>query len=175
MLSMKMLSEEFVRVYNQIKKLKDVNMDNKTTSIKQWSYLLLEYAKIHDFSDEVDYWQRIEKTEYKNIFYVEKSKKYTFNDCERKYLMFSKDKTGYILNYCYLNNLNVEDVLLAAIANTFYKLYGEENLHLLVDGHGRENISADIDLNKNNRMVYTVYPYLLQYKSFDGVPGRFYK
>lgn len=66
--SFRILSEDIITLYDQIKSQKNLKLSDKTMSYKDWSNTLLAKGKLL-FNNEIDYWKSIiEKTI--TIFYI---------------------------------------------------------------------------------------------------------
>ena len=63
----------------------------------------------------------------------------------------------------------VNDLLLTALARALGKLFNEQEISILLEGHGRESLQDDIDISKTMAglrvLCLFIYLYMMMYKS----------
>ena len=65
-------------------------------------------------------------------------------------------------------NTGVDELLLAALARTLRDWTGHTRLCLDLEGHGREDLEADVDISRTIGWFTSVYPVLLQHPEGNG-------
>ncbi len=146
----------------QIQQNQVIQLPAKTTSFKEWSQRLQEYANIKTLHSQLDFWcselrQRIfslpvDYMESLNTVSTSKTLSVFVNETETQALL-QEVPAKY--------HTQINDVLLTALARTFAAWTGEKTLLVNLEGHGREDIFTDVDLSRTVGWFTTVFPVLL--------------
>jgi non-ribosomal peptide synthase protein (TIGR01720 family) len=163
-ISWRILSEDIAYAYQQCMENKEITFPDKTDSFKDWAIKLGEYAKSWSALKELDYWGALETAavpalpfdfplteEHKqNQFITTLSTSLSETDTQ---LLLSKVNRAY--------NTEINDILLAALAMGFEQWCGAEQLIINLEGHGREDIVADLDVTRTVGWFTAQFPVLL--------------
>ncbi len=164
-ISWRILLEDFSIAYSSILKDEKPIFPLKTDSYKYWSERLNDYSKSSKLLKEKLYWQKVVAREIPNIpkdFNVK-------GDCKNignqiiKTVSFNKSQTGQILkksNKAY--NTEINDILLSALVKSVCKWGNLSKIAVELEGHGREAIFDDVDINRTIGWFTTQYPIVLE-------------
>jgi len=128
----------------------------KTTSYRYWVESVKNYA--HQNSAQISYWKDRLAT-HEDIdpeFITDSTSEYQLN--------FSETLTEQLqqqANQAYHTEIN--DLLLTALAEALVELSGARENLISLEGHGRENSIADVDLSRTLGWFTVAYPVRLQY------------
>ncbi|MCK4258505.1 MAG: non-ribosomal peptide synthase/polyketide synthase [Halanaerobiales bacterium] len=128
----------------------------KTTSFKEWSSKLNEYAKEENI--DIEYWEKIDTSKVKSLVTTESEHNY-WKYFKRKNIQLDETQTEILLtkvNFAY--NTEINDILLTALANSLMEVMESENLLLTLEGHGREEIIEDVDISRTVGWFTSSYP-----------------
>ncbi|WP_027388228.1 non-ribosomal peptide synthetase [Chryseobacterium gregarium] len=133
----------------------------KTHSFQSWSAALEDYSTSISLNKERSYWENMESEEYPAIptDYPLLEQHVPDNS-----IGFSLDKDSTHLLQTYAgrkHNTEVNHVLLTALAVSLKEHFGISKTKLIMEGHGRENISSDMDVSRTVGWFTSVYPFLL--------------
>jgi non-ribosomal peptide synthase protein (TIGR01720 family) len=135
----------------------------KTTSFQNWASRLNEYARSGVIDSERPYWTAAEQSQISPVpvdyFRGENLEEST----ETVSVSLSIDETRAILqkvSAAYGTQIN--DVLLAALAEAFANCTGSTRLLVDLEGHGREEIIEATDLSRTVGWFTTIFPVILE-------------
>ncbi|MCP4150001.1 MAG: AMP-binding protein, partial [bacterium] len=168
--SWRILLEDIRTCFKQALQGKTLVLPAKTDSFKYWSKKLKQYAagkygKKH--YKELEYWKNVENTAIKplpatwEIGSEKQKRKY------RENVSMNRDKTETAnllkkVNWAY--NTEINDILFAALALALSEWNGMGKIRINMEGHGRESIIEDVDINRTVGWFTTQYPVLLDLK-----------
>ncbi|HLP62490.1 MAG TPA: amino acid adenylation domain-containing protein, partial [Candidatus Deferrimicrobium sp.] len=171
-ISWRILFEDIETLYGQYRQGEKLVLPPKTDSFKLWSEKLAEYANSKTFLKEKKHWQKIEAVEAPLIpkdFEVDDngikdtgSVSFTLNEEETELLLTK-------VNGVFRTEIN--DILLTALGMGIKKTFGHDRAVIVLEGHGREEILAGIDIGRTVGWFTTLYPVLMDI-SHIGDPGR---
>jgi amino acid adenylation domain-containing protein/non-ribosomal peptide synthase protein (TIGR01720 family) len=157
--SWRILLEDLQTVYEQLSQGKTVKLPAKTTSFKQWSHHLQEYAKSEVLAQEQHYWLALAQKEifalpvdYLNGENTEASKDIVSIELN------IQDTQALLKEVPQAYNTQINDVLLTALGQTFANWAGNQSLLIELEGHGREEIFDNIDLSRTVGWFTTIFP-----------------
>jgi amino acid adenylation domain-containing protein/non-ribosomal peptide synthase protein (TIGR01720 family) len=166
--SLRILFEEFQTVCEQLRRGDAVNLPAKTASFKQWTRQLERFAKSEELLGERSYWlaetrkhapraplddEGINNEESSRALSVKLSEEETqalFQDTAKAY------------------RTQVSDVLLTALVLAFREWTGEESMLVDLEGHGREEITEEFDVQRTVGWFTAIFPIRLD---VSGVAG----
>ncbi|MCU0286176.1 MAG: amino acid adenylation domain-containing protein, partial [Acidobacteria bacterium] len=169
--SWRILFEDIETLYSQYKKGEKALLPPKTDSFKRWAEELKLYAGSKIFLKEKNYWAGIEAAltyEIKKDFPVEANKE---KDTRSVSFTLSEAETALLLtrvNRAY--NTEINDILLTALGIAINKTFGHDRVLIALEGHGREEILAGVDINRTVGWFTGVYPIVMDMNWKD--PGR---
>jgi amino acid adenylation domain-containing protein/non-ribosomal peptide synthase protein (TIGR01720 family) len=135
---------------------------------------MMEYGQSGKLADQLGYWENIDK-EQKGRFLdyrVGKDSNNFVKDSITLDIQFGREDTDLLLygiNHAYGTEIN--HVLLAALAWSIHRIYGPEKFVIWLEGHGREEIFDDIDINRTTGWFTSIFPVLLAIPDYSD-PGK---
>ncbi len=143
-----------------VKDLKELyeggNIETKRSSYRQWSEAVKRYAE----SEVVQkgYWKEVlsdfDETE-KSLIKLLLSEETR----EETHFILSSEETAQLLTKSNISyNTQVEDILLTAFSLSLCELTGSRVNHIVLEGHGREEIDDSLDVSGTVGWFTTIYP-----------------
>jgi amino acid adenylation domain-containing protein/non-ribosomal peptide synthase protein (TIGR01720 family) len=155
--SWRILAEDLRDIYN------GKELGRKGSSYRQWVNTVKEYANAHE----------AEKVYWTNILFDYDSNnnqlnKLVVSEMTRNYssLQLSQEQTKQLLqesNRAY--NTQVNDILLTALGLTIAEVTNSIVNHIVLEGHGREEIDKSIDISRTLGWFTTMFPVRLEVKA----------
>jgi non-ribosomal peptide synthase protein (TIGR01720 family) len=162
--SWRVLLEDLGTAYEQLSRDEAIRLPAKTTSFKQWAERLAAYAQSDALQSEVGYWltrawdQLVPlPTDYPAE--VEACSMALANsvtvwlDAEQTQALLQQVPSAY--------HTQINDILLAALAQTLSEWTGSRTVLIELEGHGREDILPEVDLSRTVGWFTTQFPVLL--------------
>jgi non-ribosomal peptide synthase protein (TIGR01720 family) len=167
-ISWRIIFEDIEALFKQLNKGEKLNLPLKSNSFTDWSAKLTEYSKSSKFLKEKYYWNDLVcKKEFSLNRNINNEK---IKDNDVGYKEFTLDQTA---TTDLLNNTNevygteINDILLCGLGYGVKKTFGNEKVLISLEGHGREDILPNIDINRTIGWFTTVYPVLLDMSHTD--------
>ncbi|MCK4261097.1 MAG: SDR family oxidoreductase, partial [Halanaerobiales bacterium] len=135
----------------------------KTTSFQEWSYKLYQYGQTANL--DLEYWYKIDPTSLARI--TEKEvKDNCFSDLKDTIVELNKEDTSALLTKVHLAyDTQINDILLSALTMALTETFNLDNLCLILEGHGREEIITNVDLCRTIGWFTNIYPVYFERKS----------
>ncbi|MCU0286117.1 MAG: amino acid adenylation domain-containing protein, partial [Acidobacteria bacterium] len=171
-ISWRILFEDIDTLYGQYQRGEKLVLPSKTDSFKHWSEKLRAYANSKAFLEEKNYWQKLEAMSMPTIpkdFDVEDN---YIKDTESVSFSLNEEETNLLLtrvNGIYRTEIN--DILLTALGMGIKKTFSHDRAAIVLEGHGREEILADMDISRTVGWFTTLYPVVMDF-SYTENPGR---
>jgi amino acid adenylation domain-containing protein/non-ribosomal peptide synthase protein (TIGR01720 family) len=170
--SWRILLEDLLTGYEQLSRGEEITLPPKTTSFQQWARQLADYAQSVKLKDESAYWLTAPRADVARLPVDFTGGANTVASEQTVEVTLGVEETRALLQdvpSAYQTQIN--DVLLTALAQTFREWTGSPSLLLNLEGHGREEIFADVDLSRTVGWFTSIFPVLLELdQPFD--PGR---
>jgi amino acid adenylation domain-containing protein/non-ribosomal peptide synthase protein (TIGR01720 family) len=160
--SWRILLEDLETVYQQLIQGKKMQLPAKTTSWKYWSQCLQEYAQSATLEQEWDYWLRDSWQQITPLPVDFSGGENTVASTQNISIVLTIEQTQALLKKVpKAYNTQINDVLLTALVQAFYQWTGNNSLLLALEGHGREEIFAGVDLSRTVGWFTSIFPVLL--------------
>jgi non-ribosomal peptide synthase protein (TIGR01720 family) len=162
-ISWRILFEDIETLFQQYKKGEKFNLPPKSTSFKHWAEKLSEYANGKLFLKEKAFWVELETTGAEIPRLVRDFEEDRFEiDSDALSSNLSEEETASLLTEVHKAfGTEINDILLTALGLAFKKIQGHNYLLITMEGHGREQILDDVDINRTIGWFTTIYPVLL--------------
>ncbi|MEH2243340.1 amino acid adenylation domain-containing protein [Nostoc sp.] len=172
--SWRILLEDLQTAYEHLKRKEAIQLPSKTTSFRQWAQKLQEYAFSTQLHSELEYWLAESRRQISPIpvDFAEGVNNNTVAGATTVSVALSVEETQALLQdvpAAYQTQIN--DVLLTALVQAYKQWTGSSFLLVDLEGHGREEISDDVDLSRTVGWFTTIFPVLLHLKASDN-PGE---
>lgn len=147
-ISWRILTEDLMSIYNGF------DLGPKGSSYRQWVETVYEYGRQHFY--EQSYWNEV-LSDYKEDILGNQ----VVNEETKNYVSLKLDKktTKQLLqesNGTYGTTIN--DILLTALAYMLADITDCKANHILLEGHGREEIDSTVDITRTLGWFTTIYP-----------------
>ncbi len=168
------LLEDLETAYRQLARGEAVQLPAKTSSFQHWAEQLSKYAQSQALLRETSYWlaearQRVLPLPIDHHASLEantessaRSVVVTLNAAETQALLQEVPK---------VYHTQINDVLLAALAETYRVWTGTSRLLVDLEGHGREPIAEQTDLSRTVGWFTSIFPVLLDIEGANS-PGE---
>ena len=158
-ISWRILLEDFQTVYQQLSQGSEIKLPAKTTSFKQWSEKLGDYAKSEELKSELNYWikELSQPITYLPRDYPEGDN--TIALSKTVSVALTTEETQALLQEvpaAYQTQIN--DVLLTALVLAWQQQTGNPSLMVDLESHGREDIFSDVNLSRTTGWFTSIFP-----------------
>lgn len=135
-----------------------IDLGAKTTSFRQWSEALAQWAQSSELADDYAYWDAVSAGADHTLpqDFVGANNVGSVEVVERE---LSESFTERLLKQCgraYRTEIN--DLLLAALYQALTQWSGRSSLSVDLEGHGREFISEQLDISRTVGWFTSIYP-----------------
>jgi len=159
--SWRILLEDLEKLYYQSAQGETVSLSQKTYSYQQWSGILQDYAKSPVLQEEESYWEAIEE-KIKPLLIDKLMVKELEDRLQTIQVTLSREETRLLLQKvpaAYRTEIN--DILLTALALAIKEWTGKQGVSISLEGHGREEIVAGIDVSRTIGWLTSMFPVYL--------------
>ncbi len=156
--SWRILLEDLDILYLQAIQNQPFELPLKTDSFKYWSEKLTEYANSEAFITQHEpYWQNVlSRVE------IETNKQICSEEIGNETIIFNETLTQSLLTDAQkAYNTEINDLLLAALSMATCEVFGNDELLITLEGHGRENILPNVNIQRTMAWFTSTYPVLL--------------
>lgn len=171
--SWRILAEDLLTGYAQLKAGEPLTFPRKSDSFKLWSERLLEYASSETLLKEKEYWQTLARAEAAPfpLGAGQERRSGAAIDFDRIQCGLSRDETRQLLTRAIQTyHLEPVDLLLTALAYSLQDWTGARRHLITLEGHGREDIGAELDITRTVGWFTSLFPFLLELPERDD-PG----
>jgi amino acid adenylation domain-containing protein/non-ribosomal peptide synthase protein (TIGR01720 family) len=161
--SWRIFLEDFEIGYNQVLLGNKIKLPMKTHSFKVWADELVKYSVSKKLLDEIKYWSKIEQTD---ITKLPKDNDIDLNLRKGRFLKSSwftlekLDTSKLIKETHNAYNTKIDDILLAGLCLSVKEWSNNDKVLISVEGHGREEILENINVNRTIGWFTSEYPIL---------------
>ena len=165
--SWRVLLEDLETAYHQVRQGAEVRLPQKTTSFKQWAEALAVYARSTSVQQQSDYWLAAAETVSRLPRDFHSSPDETLDESASTsahvLVKLSREETRALLQEVpSVYHTEINDVLLTTLAQALSQWSGEPSVLIELEGHGREEISEQLDISRTVGWFTTLYPVRLQ-------------
>ena len=167
--SWRILLEDMERGYEQASRGAEIKFGAKTTSYVRWAKRLKEEAQSERSREEAGYWLALEGKKVRGLP-VEIVGSNIKASSRSVTVSLSEDETrGLLQEVARASKMQIDEILLAAVARSVSEWSGEDTVLIDVEGHGREEIIEDVDLTQTVGWFTSFYPVNIEIKGADSV------
>jgi non-ribosomal peptide synthase protein (TIGR01720 family) len=163
--SWRVLLEDFQRAYQQLRWGQAIELPPKTTAFKAWAERLMGYGHSEVVREELDYWLGGSRREVAPLprDYASDPEANTVASVAEVMAALSAEQTRALLQEVPpVYHTQINDVLLTALVQSFRRWTGAGSLLLDLEGHGREELFAEVDLSRTVGWFTTLFPVCLE-------------
>ncbi|MGO1054910.1 non-ribosomal peptide synthase/polyketide synthase [Crossiella sp. CA198] len=163
--SWRILLEDLATGYEQAVRGEPIRLGTKTTSFRDWAIRLAKHTESGGFDADLDHWTAVgEQTPLP----VERTGPNTVASTEVVTVRLDEHQTRALLQdvpAAYRTQVN--DVLLSALSRVLTRWTGQDRVLVDLEGHGREELFADLDLSRTLGWFTTMFPVALSTPDTD--------
>jgi non-ribosomal peptide synthase protein (TIGR01720 family) len=158
-ISWRVLLQDLFTAYDQLSRGLAVTLPPKTASFRAWSEALLEYARSEQCGSSLEYWQGLQAHSLSPIPLDHPAGANTIAQLSSVSVSFTEEETQAALQEVpKLYHTQINDVLLTALARAFAQWTGERVLFIDLEGHGREDVVAGVDVSRTVGWFTSLFP-----------------
>jgi amino acid adenylation domain-containing protein/non-ribosomal peptide synthase protein (TIGR01720 family) len=168
--SWRILFEDISTLYQQYTAGIALVLPEKTDSFKYWQEKQMEYALGRKLAEEEPYWSGILLPDMPALPVDNPQGGGTLADTELQSFLLDAALTDRLLtktSQAYRTEIN--DILLTALGLALEESFGLDRVLIEMEGHGREDIGADVDISRTVGWFTTTYPVLFQMSHKDDI------
>ncbi|WP_431926364.1 amino acid adenylation domain-containing protein [Nonomuraea jabiensis] len=155
--SWRILAEDLEALYHQ-RSLPPIG-----SSYGRWSSAVQQYASVHP--EEHSYWAEVQSG-YEQTGSAALERLVESEDVmAMSQLTLDRESTQRLLRCHHVYGTQINDVLLAAFSHALTDLTGESVNHVILEGHGREEIAPELDVGRTVGWFTTMFPVRLHTRS----------
>lgn len=160
--SWRILCEDLQSIYRQLKNSQTVQLPVKTSSFQAWSQALAIYAKTAALEDERKYWLEISSS-LPDFPGEDATKAVNITDINYVMLELSASDTENLLHKVSIAySTQINDILLSGLSLGLYQWRGIEDVMIHLEGHGREECIAAVDVSRTIGWFTSIFPVRLK-------------
>jgi len=160
--SWRVLIEDLQMAYEQLSRAETVQLPPKSTSYKEWSERLTAYARSDELTEEQEHWLVAPRVEIKALPLDYDAGENLMNSASGVSESLLADETEQLLTRTLAAlDAQINDVLLAALAQVISRWTGGRALLVDLESHGREELFPEVDLTRTVGWFTTMSPVLL--------------
>jgi hypothetical protein len=161
--SWRILFQDLATIYEQLERGEPVVLAPKTTSFKQWTESLTAYAQSESIKQESAFWEAGSRPAVKPLPLDHPEGSNDEAAAHPVVVSLTSEETRALLKEVPgIYHTQINDVLLAALAQGLAQWTGETAFLVELEGHGREEIIQGLDLSRTVGWFTSVYPVLLE-------------
>jgi amino acid adenylation domain-containing protein/non-ribosomal peptide synthase protein (TIGR01720 family) len=157
--SWRILLDDLQTIYRQLSGARAAEPAPKTTSFKEWSERLNDYAQGAELRREADYWAATAEARGLPLPVDFPGGENTRASARVFRTALDADETQALLQEVpQARQVQIQETLLAALARTFARWTNSDSLLVEVEGHGREDLFKEVDLSRTVGWFTTLFP-----------------
>jgi amino acid adenylation domain-containing protein/non-ribosomal peptide synthase protein (TIGR01720 family) len=167
--SWRILLQDFHKAYQQILSGKDTSLGPKTTSFQEWSERLADYGR--SFTGKH---RALENTSsfsgHRKVTQLYSGPSFTYAERKRCQRPLSSGLTKALQTDAHkAYQTGITDLLLCGFGRAVLREAGIDRLAITLEGHGREPLSSDIELDRTVGWFTMMYPVVFDFGQSDDV------
>ncbi|WP_033954434.1 condensation domain-containing protein, partial [Streptomyces sp. CNQ431] len=161
--SWRVLLDDLATAHAQVQAGQEVDLGPKTSSERQWARRLAEHTATGGFDAQLPYWREVaERADTGPLPLDDPEGDATVSAQETVSVALDAEETRALLTEVPpVHATRVDDVLLTALARTLRGWTGRDRLAVHLEGHGREELFAELDLTRTVGWFTSIYPVAL--------------
>ena len=166
--SWRILIDDIKRLYQQHSDGDSLILAAKSSSYQCWGDFLLEYSQSQSLLAEKAYWRSVLAAPV--VDFHQKSDSNSEVDSHFSSTKFSLDElttTQLLMDAQKAYRTQINELLLSALLLGFHRWSGENSIRIDLEGHGREELSKDIDLSQSVGWFTSLFPLNISSESME--------
>ena len=163
------LLEDLVSAYEQLERGEGVRLAAKTSSFKSWSEQLHRYAHSEVLQEQLSYWSALELAQTARLPPDHEESANTVGDERVVRVQLSEPQTQALLREVpEVYHTQINDVLLTGLAQALRDWTGAGRQLIGLEGHGREELFAGVDVSRTVGWFTSLFPVVLDLEGHTG-------
>ncbi|MFI9262198.1 amino acid adenylation domain-containing protein [Streptomyces sioyaensis] len=164
--SWRILLQDLGDAYRSVAAGERVVLPLKTTSYQEWAARLQQYASTSEALGELGHWTRPRAAAALPRDHAGSNSMSSFGSVT---LNLGREETGALLrDVTRIFDARINDVLLTAVAQALHAWTGSDAALIALEGHGREDLFADVDLSRTVGWFTSIFPVALCLEGCQG-------
>ena len=160
--SWRIFLEDLGSIYDQLKKEEKMILPFKTDSFQRWGQMLSEYAKSEEMAEERNYWEDVLATSVASIKSRKESGSHETGKVKNAQFVLAKELVELLQTKVHrVYNTEINDVLLTGLGLGIQQSFGNNQVVLKLEGHGREEILEHLDITRTIGWFTSIFPFVL--------------
>ncbi|MEP7121093.1 MAG: non-ribosomal peptide synthase/polyketide synthase [Byssovorax sp.] len=152
-----------------------IALPRKTTSFKRWAERLVEHAESGISPAEIDHWRAQDRRFVGRLPIDHETGRNDEASARKVTVSLDAEETEHLLrDVPAVYRTQINDVLLSAVVEAFAGWTGDAATLVDLEGHGREDLFADVDLSRTVGWFTSIFPVVLARGDAQG-PGELLK
>ena len=161
--SWQVIFEDLQAILEQLSEGRAVNLPPKTTSYKQWTEVLADYAQSEDLRKESSYWLRQGWDSTAPLPLDHPWGENNEGSFERVTVELTAEETRYLLREVpAIYRAQIDDALMMALGRSIGAWTGSNRTLVELEGHERGQLFSELDVSRTVGMFSATYPVLIQ-------------
>lgn len=157
-ISWKIIIEDLETAYKNVLLDQKIKLPLKTMSYQKWSQELVDYSKSEALTQELPFWQETAAIVEKSQLPLQKNSE-SMNQLTILSTQLGTTKTAELLTQKNsYNHFYVNEILIAALTRALASVTGNPAVSLLMEGHGREQLTDAIEIDRTVGWFTVTYP-----------------
>ncbi|MCP4399890.1 MAG: amino acid adenylation domain-containing protein, partial [bacterium] len=176
--SWRVLLEDFVSAYHQLRQSRPICLPPKTTSCQEWTERITRHAQSRLLEEELTYWLSEPRKQIIPLpmDYAADTSVNTVGAAAEVSVFLGVEQTDALLNSVHAAyHTQINDFLMTALMQSFTQWTGESVLLVDAEGHGREALFEEVDLSRTVGWFTSLFPVLLQIEPTTDSPADILK
>ena len=168
LVSWRILFEDIEALFKQCQKGITLSLPEKTDSFKFWMERNRIFGNSHLLEQQREFWENNLKIPLTRFKVTNPQGLNTFHFLKKAAFVLSNDEMS--LLYAGMNALNkveINALLLSALARAINELFDINRTHIFMEGHGREEHIDDVDVSRTIGWFTSIYPFELNCENQD--------
>jgi non-ribosomal peptide synthase protein (TIGR01720 family) len=161
--SWRIVLEDLERGCRQGSEGKGIELGPKTTSYQYWGKRLKEYGGGEEAEKELEYWLKVGKGKSRKLPVDKAEGENTVGSARHVVTVMSEGETeGLLREVSEAYHTQINDVLLTGLGQAMEKWTGSREVLVNLEGHGREELFAEVDLTGTVGWFTSLFPVRLK-------------
>jgi amino acid adenylation domain-containing protein/non-ribosomal peptide synthase protein (TIGR01720 family) len=160
--SWRILLEDLELLLDSYSQNQKPDLGTKSSSYRQWYEALRVYGESEELQSQKAYWQKVNG---QHQLPVDKAydKPVSIQDFKTLSVKLGKEQTKQLIQQVpKVYHTEVNDILLAALAQTISQWSLQQKVSIGMEGHGREDVSDEVDVSRTMGWFTSLYPIVLE-------------
>jgi non-ribosomal peptide synthase protein (TIGR01720 family) len=168
--SWRILMEDILGAYTSAENGLPILLPLKTTSFKEWSARMNDYSRAPEVVQQLEFWSNSMNIHQPGIPVNNANGINSEASTEKVSFSLTNEESRILLQEIpSIFGTEINDILLTALAYAIHKWAGSNHALIALEGHGREEIFPDIDINRTIGWFTAIYPASIEVKQGSSV------